>query len=363
MPLNHEKSKLVIRPYKPEDKSKLLEIYELNWGKIQASKEGQVWDWKYHLHPYIKDSPFSPIVAELDQQPIGFLGSFPIKLKIGKQLWDGHWVSDFMVHPKHRGIAGIVLSKTFIETDGTILGQVGDHDDAVSYQLWCKLAKQNILVTRMPHLVKRLNIQGMLMDRTGLAGLSKLADRFWWFFLDLPQKVLSYRTEKNVRIVTIQQFTEAESGLLETLMAEADNIPLRDKAYLNWRYFQRPNTEYKVMVAYEGGVPKGFVVSRCADVHGKLNGRIVDLMAIKANPMVLRTLLREAVHDLRASGARIVEMYGSHREDVMRVLSRQGFRLTKTGAQWHPILGKSPSPNFYEGPWHISLSDGDCDRG
>ena len=81
---------------------------------------------------------------------------------------------------------------------------------------------------------------------------------------------------------------------------------VRDRAYLDWRFFRRPDATYTMLAATRGADLLGYLVLRRALRDGMPWGYLVDFLVDPESPAVWPMLVREALARFRADGVALV---------------------------------------------------------
>jgi hypothetical protein len=100
-----------------------------------------------------------------------------------------------------------------------------------------------------------------------------------------------------------------------------DLIQLRDRRFLNWRYFDPRTPNATVWVAEEGGELLGFVAYRTEGAEGYL----IDLLALPGRLDVAHSLAAHAERALRKSGVMVARCWIMRRHPYVPVLHACGF--------------------------------------
>ena len=153
-----------IRPLRADDIPEVVALRRRAFTHSQRPDDqmGAYFEQVFLQNPWRDDALPSLVYVEGDGRPVGFLGvvprpaSFrgqPIRIAVGTQ---------FMVHPDHRGVAGLQLMKAFL-AGGQDLSLADLANDA-SHHLWEKLGGRTARIPslqwtlsfmRMPRLVRR----------------------------------------------------------------------------------------------------------------------------------------------------------------------------------------------------------------
>ncbi|HHI93131.1 MAG TPA: N-acetyltransferase [Gammaproteobacteria bacterium] len=355
------KSSLKIRPYQVTDKAAILAIYAKVWGKEKAQRLGKIWPWKYDTSLFGMRGSDHSFVAEKDGLVIGFVGTIPAMFKINDRTCKGLWLGDLMIDPQHRGIPGVKLCKTIISNNenNVLMGHAdsGYSGGAIARNLWMRIKKTKKDVSYVSNLFKRISIQGVIHDKCGSEFVARSVDYVWYFL-----KKRAEDTSSGLVLDDITHFDIADKERINEIIASYKNISLKNVEHLNWRYFKRPDVRYTVYVAREQSHMKGYVVLRCKKDAGKLNGRIVDLIAANGDKKTIRFLMAASEAYFRKLGVRQARAYAIKGSFIENELMGFGFSSHFVSDPVFPLLGEYPDENlFVHNAWCVSFSDSDFD--
>ncbi len=134
------------------------------------------------------------------------------------------------------------------------------------------------------------------------------------FFGKRIGKILDFgisRVKKNnlkegEEIKQLQQFDKNVDLVWESFSKKIKVSINRDYKYLNWRYFEKPNENYKVFGFYKNEALKAIVVYVVKKKHGGKIGYIMESMAFEDNERLGKLLIRYAVNQMINSKVDIV---------------------------------------------------------
>ena len=106
------------------------------------------------------------------------------------------------------------------------------------------------------------------------------------------------RLPKNATIKKIERFDDDATLLWNSFSSQIDVAVQRDAKYLNWRYFEKPNEDYKIYGYYDQEVLVGFVVFAIKEKHGGSVGYIMELLYHREEESVGAQLLRLATNKM-----------------------------------------------------------------
>ncbi|HPQ44612.1 MAG TPA: GNAT family N-acetyltransferase [Syntrophales bacterium] len=134
---------------------------------------------------------------------------------------------------------------------------------------------------------------------------------------------------------------------------------IRDNIYLNWRYFDHPDT-YQVLIAEEVGEPLGYAVTKLSK-DGKI-GTICDFITIEDRMDVFAALIRESEKMLKKAGVDFIQLFCVEDSPYFQTLLNLGYydlgpkkrqpiivyagteygkRIIETDAKWHFTIADS----------------------
>jgi len=207
------------------------------------SGEKSVLDWKYG---YGNSTRF---VAEIDNRIIGHHGSLSRKMIFKDEEIDAVELVDLMVHPdfRNRGIA------TEIERhhEGMLLNKGVD------------------FILRFPNNINGGRIRRKRNDYIPLSSVPLLG-----------KKKLTHQSSKDV--YQTDRFNEKLDELFAKVKDNFGITTIRNKSYLNWRFFDNPINEYHIYIQKHKQGPsdiQGYVVLKIYDTGTTKIGDIIDILA------------------------------------------------------------------------------------
>jgi hypothetical protein len=138
--------------------------------------------------------------------------------------------------------------------------------------------------------------------------------------LDLARASLPAAPE--VEPAEVARFPEEIARASAAAAAGRSALLLRDAAYLNWRYVERPGASFALALARRGAEPVGFAVLRAGVLH--------ELCAAAEDEPVRRALLSWAAARTRAEGGATLAAVVPDTAPEFLLLQRAGFRVHGT---------------------------------
>ena len=358
-------------------------------GILQHMKAGEIerttedWSWEY------KSNPFGHLigVADYDGQVVGHMGLVPICMKLGDMTTKGSQAVDLIVHPNFRG-QGIFLAigKMLADTAGRegIPFSYAFPSRAASHAGFLKFGWFD--VCHISQLVKPINIDNMV-DYLDKYRIIKFLNRHRTlrkvvrFFLQVGFAVtssfnrISNRTDEvkktmrtglgDMKIRAIESFDDRFDDFWKEVSRHHSIIVVRNKKYLNWRYFEKPNTKYTVLVAERNGKISGYVVLRSKKEKQLRLGYIVDILVSSDNKGVIQSLFLEAIEKFRKENVDAILCWMLEKSTGARIyhkiLKYNGFIHQISLPLIARVNSSQFSKEFAEDPnrWFVTIGDSD----
>ena len=339
-----------VRIYKEGDEEEILKLRKLCFGSANLDE----WIWEF------KNSPLDSLmmVAESEGQIVGFLSYLFVKMKVKNEILKGSIVCDAMVHPDFR-------RKGLWRTLNKILWEEAEKKgNGISYSFRKRasaLLKEQSAICRVPVLVKFFDTYEEMKKRVGNQFLAKIlsifANSIFRFF---------YRTKKcpPVKNLVLSEITEPDDRI-NSFWVEASTAfkiaIVRDKEYLKWRYFQRPNSNFKVLLAEEGSEILGYIVFSVQRTPDDKIGYIIDIITHPDRPEIIQFLISKAVDRIRKEKVSLILCKMMKNNAYYKVFRENGF-FKILGSYLIVRADPSKVPEmFVKDPnnWYLTFGDSD----
>jgi hypothetical protein len=140
-------------------------------------------------------------------------------------------------------------------------------------------------------------------------------------------RLLRNRLREDPRI-ELREITEVSDGfdrLWERCKADAAFAPVRDSAWVQWRFLSSPARKYHVVLARRDGDAVGYYASHIAPASNKTSAFLAEVMAPADEPVVLESLIADAIRSAQAAGADILATLAIPGSALHALLRRAGF--------------------------------------
>ena len=345
----------VIRKYKQGDEKGIVELMRLCFGRADFDYWMKHWVWEYKENPLDKDI----WIVEHNGQIVACHAHVPINLKVGKKIFKSCIAVDHMTHPNFRrrrlqwkigDIAHDELRKAGIYFSYYFPGEVfhKHRRRGAQYEVY-----------KIPVMMKILDTNEILRELTGSRFLSKVLS----VWLN-PTISIFFRSKKSsiiedLKITEITHFDDRINDFWKNVSRYFGIIVVRNKEYLNWRYFKRPDSNFKVLLAEEDEKILGYIVFSSKDEKGF----IVDLLVDPHRIDVIQSLVSTAVEQLREEKVHRIVCWMLKNNPYYKVLRANGF-IPYSSKYPFGVTIYSPSNvpvEFVKNPnnWYLTLGDTD----
>lgn len=348
---------MLIRRYISKDLPKMLELIRAVYDDGVYEKAVKRFKWQYEQNSNNTSEGPIILVLETEEKIIGMIGSFAMRLKIGNAVYPAYWTGDFMIHPDFRGIKnGINLAKRMFEQPFLFFGFPGEK----ILNLWKRIGASQ--VSELAKYSQETHISLIKGSNRRLKLPARCVNKVWRL-MDKLKDLLSRRNPPGVKIEIVKIFDERFDQLWERASKDYKIIQVRDRAHLNWRYFECPHLSYKVLTAVKDDQLLGYVVVRHEDQGTAIEGIIVDLFVDRSDKAYISALLDAAIRTLKDTGCDVIKIKVSAYDDVLNdLLCRRTFILAEKQMGTFNNTGDALNGQICEkSNWYLMMADSDMD--
>lgn len=348
--------------------AKLISEFRAKFGtNIFRSTSKEYYEWKLFRNPYQKGKIY---LERKDGKVIGSTTITPKRISIGGEERLAAEIGDTFTHPDHRrkGVfsRGVDACTRFAISQGiTIIYGTPNSESLAGYQK--KLGYPPCPFVKLKYLTKHRRIllpAGKFIGKVVLRRKSRPPNLFLLAMLKqrfshsaFPRLNVSAR-QRLFDISRVHKFTDEIDGVWGSSRYLFFNI--RDKTYLNWRYFSNPD-KYQVLAAKRVDDYLGYAVTKLS--RNRKIGTICDFMTYDDRLDVFDILIQEAEKMLVRAGVHWIQTFSVEGSPYYQALIGQGY-YDHGSTSRQPVIvfsgtycGKALLET--EGKWHFTMSDSD----
>ena len=284
-----------IRPYIPGDEQQIMEMDWLLFPDPWNKRNLDNWRWKHDgNNPAGKAIIY---VMEHDGKIIVHFAVVPYRLRVfGEDVLGSHSIGS-MVLPEFqgKGLIKFVADKQFEEVKMKGIAFSYGFPNVLAYDLHKKLMGYNDVVM-ISTMEKRTDSDNRKKSAAGL------------------------------KFVPIKRFDHSADELWLQVRDDHQISVIRDAAFLNWRYLERPDQKYYAFGALEGNSLAGYVVLKLYKDGEILKGHIIDILSWPGRKDVAQFLIEESENYFVEHETYIESAWVTGSRLYNEILSAKGFQ-------------------------------------
>jgi hypothetical protein len=349
--LSTVKKQWSIRRYQPGDERQILELRAVTLDRLITEEQ---WSWQFNDNPV-----GSPIIwlAEVENKIIGQYAILPLHMMINGETRTGSLSLDTMTHPdyQHQGIFTTLAKTTFKDVSTKIHLTYGIPND-LSYSGFIKKLQWFHICT-IPQMVKILQWDKVLREYRIPSFIGKCLG----YIFKVKNNRVVFPYNPSIKIKQIMSFDDRINEFWLKASGLKGVMVVRDKEYLNWRYANKPDHNYKVFIAENEKDILGYIVITLKR-NNLVRGFIVDLLALPNSTHIAQILITKIIEYFQGSGADIVECWMLENAPYYAILKKLGFIKRNI---WNPLCARINtqvlSNQFVSNPnnWYFVMGDQD----
>lgn len=355
-----------VRAYKEGDENGIFGLMEAVYTEKKYDREKWMrwWRWMYMNNP----AGVSRIwIATHGDKIVGHYPLIPTNMKIGNEIVIASQNIDLMTHPdyRHQGMFSTLEKKALIESDKEGINVTYGFPNESAYPGHLKSGWFDVCPMQVTF--KPLNLENILKKGISNNLLLKFCTVMSRFFISIFYKTKKPSEVDGLVISKITSFDSRINDFWKKVSNDHKILTVRDKEYLNWRYFDGPDVDYTIFLAEKNKEICGYIVLRAVkvpEVRGLLLGCIFDILALPDQDDVIHCLISRAIEYFEKEKVDAISCKMIADKTLRRIFRRNGFissRLINYGHFCaytnHPEISE-PSLKKREN-WFIQLGDSD----
>lgn len=308
-----------VRPYRQGDEERIVDLFNRTFANQITVAE---YLWKFRIAGYDLKQNF---VATCDGDIIGHYGGTPMRFKLGDRECMILHVADVMTDAAFRGqgvlsALGVAAHRQW-RADGIpfVTGlHYGGWGTRRHYLGWREKYRAHWLIALLQPDAGAKRLHHRLPAR---------AANFW----DSAGDVFLNRFSRKV---AIEKLVAPLPTLDELWLSVRNHIPasvVRDRRWLNYRYFSAPAADYQILAAGERAFLRGYLCYRTDDFGGTKRAQIADFLCRPGDHATLAALLLAMKEDLRSQEVQTIRVLCPVRSWWFKWLLLSGFLPVRQG--------------------------------
>jgi len=320
------------------------------YGKLACYKDYPRWDWQFVANPFRSLSEeVSVWIAEDEGRIVGQIAVQPALIQIDGSEYPGGWIVDVMILPAYRGrLLGHKLHAAVAsEFPLLVTLTMAPAMRRIALKAGCVTlgpVQQYTKFIRLSDGTFRRYLLGRTAHRPSFRRLSQIAcavfqlDRLGttimnaWSLINLNGFFRAKRsisaTYAALEIAEVEAFGDELDRFWAKVRHEYPAISTRDARFLNWRYVNVPDLNYRRFIARRAGQCIGYIVIRRTSVVELPAGVLVDFLTFRNDLEAVRFLIEHAA-EIFGNEVDFLDCATSVAE-IGAILEKFGFFRTRT---------------------------------
>lgn len=286
-----------VRAYKKGDEKGIFELMKAVYPEKIYDREKWMrwWGWMCMNCP----AGVSRIwVAVHGNKIIGHYPLILVNMKMGKEIEVASQNIDLMTHPdyRHQGVFSTLEKKALIEANKEGINIIYGFPNESAYPGHLKSGWFDVCPMRITF--KPLNLENILKKGISNKFLLRCCTIMGNLFLSIFYKTKKPPEVDGLVIYKITSFDSRINDFWKKVSNDHKILTVRDKEYLNWRYFSVPDVEYIIYLAEKNEKIYGYIVLRSekiSEARGLILGCIFDVFALPDQYDVIHCLISRAI--------------------------------------------------------------------
>lgn len=355
-------SRYHVRKFRDEDKEPMIALFEEVWTKELTDKLREMWEWKYEKNPHDPAEGNKTLVLERDGRIIGMLGLLSGLVKLKGRTLPVLWAIDFAVHPDFRGGGFRLLG--WVKKGYSSDVQLGIVTVGRPYEFYKKM--QFPLLFSFSIFKNIMNPKSFFQKKSSNKAFILLISILFKFVSGFLSLFKTHLKDKDISVSKISGFDDRFDELWKEASEDYTICMVRDKDFLNWRFFERPDREYTIFTAEKREKILGYIVLHHKVEDNKRYGSIIDLFTQKNDKKILQCLITKALDYFKSERVDIASCAISPECGFYRnVLIKNGFFIRTKGGR---VVGSPAGYKEIEKDlmkpknWFLTLMSSDMER-
>ncbi|MBU3144786.1 GNAT family N-acetyltransferase [Clostridium sp. CF012] len=240
------------RKYINSDFHNYCELFE-NVYSHKIDKE--FFEWKHNLKGSINKEPFIYLVFNETGNLIGANSFFESKFKQNNKIYNAVQSGDTMVHMDYRGkgLFKKIIQFAFVDLKNYGVDFIFGFANNNSHPGFVKLGFETLY--KVNNYLKILNYELIIQKKLSRIPFANLIGKS----IDTFKKSVHLASNYNITITAsiTKEITDFISSNISNDLAQ-----IKDSALLNWKYFEKPNSNYELLVIKKDSIIEGVFITR-----------------------------------------------------------------------------------------------------
>lgn len=293
---------LKLRKYQLSDLDKIEDLMRSHFDNGNVPKRKLIFDWIASHDPAAGDETCYLVIEDRDKI-VAYEGRMPVDLMINGEKEKGYFFHDTLVHPEYRkkGL-GLTLVSQLKSTweNATHTFAIGVWMNQFTYEI---LKRRGYHELSAPYFVKPLNFGPCLKKVVSNKFLARPITSSVKCLSDAYDYCLFSPRYPDISISQISRFDRRFDDFADRISPKFNLIVVRHSRYLNWKYVDRPFSNYAIFASEKDNELVGYIVLLLTEMGDIRVGVIVDILADPHDSRTISCLCQLAIKYFKGKNA------------------------------------------------------------
>lgn len=283
-----------VRPYQAGDETGINDLFNVVFAQHRPL---EAWRWKFDQNPASKEKVIA-VAEDSNGKIIGVYAAMPMRFRFGDRTVLATQPVDNCITADYRGggRVQVALYREYVRRMREIGAGFGfGFPNEIAYPVGKRLLKY-IDLTTLTLLDRRLSLRPAIAKRISHPTIRSLGEAIGRAMFDVRLRWDRLNAPNDVAIRRISDFSEEFDELWQQISERTGVSPIRDRAYLCWRYTDNPEGGFRILRATCEARLVGYLVGKIKEEpNGVRIGYILE--AAGKDERIIRALTLHALED------------------------------------------------------------------
>ncbi len=320
----------------------------------------QIFDWIARHNPS-SDNGACYLVIDDGEKIAAYEGRMPVDLLINGVKEKGYFFHDTLVHPEYRkkGL-GLKLVNQLKSTweDITATFAIGIWMNQFTHEI---LKRRGYYELNVPYYVKLLNVKSFLSKARGNRFIIQPVPFLINALLRAYDRVSTPQKYPDISVIQIKRFDQRFDDFANRVSLKYKIIVLRHSRYLNWKYVDKPSSNYRIYACERNNTLAGYIILLPVNQENIRIGVIVDMLTDPDDTRCISCLCELAVGYFNKEKADVISCVLTDPRIISVFKKHLFFKRNKTAPVMIGNLSKHHEQNTIKdiNNWFLTCGDSD----
>jgi len=351
-----------ISTIKKTDSHSICKLYEEAFSQPMCKADSQsIFLWFYFNNLYNKNYCMK---LENGNELLSYWGFIPLDCIIEGKILKGSLSFQLASKKEILGSTFLLWKKINKEliSDNVALNFTINHENS-----FLLLKKLGWTVINSPILIKMLHpfllINDLIISKIKIKLIANFFNTIFLLLDYILSKFILFFEKKCENVISVNSFSNNYNDIWIQMCKSIDYGVCLDYNYVNWRYKNKPNNNYRILSYISNGKVVGYLIYSVENDFGTSIGYIMDIIVNPNNKIVIDSLINYTKKELFRKKVRIISALSFNKNIFYHNFKSAGLKNLPNKLLPHKsyfsVFNNIINNNFEINQWHISWGNHD----